>query len=321
LCPKYIFSLIINTSKMKKFLFGMCMLAVVGTCATSCGKGEKADADNDTLVAKATSDSISQYYGMMAGGFIGSELAYYAQESGEKYDREEFLKGLQAVVGSEKEDAYVAGMNTGFRVLQDIKEMQKQGVQVDRDVILKEMRRMVLNDSVKKEQAQEYAKVYQDLMQGVQAQNQAREEAKKANSPEAKANVKAGEEFMAKVHNIKKTQSGLGYVIENPGEGTAIKDGDRVTVDYVGKHIDGSEFDKGTDAVMQPGQNLIPGFTEALKLLKAGGKATFYIPGHLAYGSNGVPQAKIGPNELLVFDITVKSVEAPVEQAPSKEIE
>jgi FKBP-type peptidyl-prolyl cis-trans isomerase len=305
---------------MKKILLGMCVLAAMGTCATSCGNGEKADTENDTLVAKATSDSISQYYGMMAGGFISSELSYYAKESGESYDREDFLKGVQAVVGSEKSDAYVAGMNTGFRVLQDIKEMQKQGVQVDRDAILKEMRKLILTDSIDKTQAQEYAKVYQDLMQKVQAQNQQREEAKKANSPEAKANEKAGDDFMAKVSGLKKTGSGLGYVIENPGEGSAIKDGDRVTVNYVGKHIDGTEFDKGTDAVMQPGQNLIPGFTEALKMLKPGAKATFYIPGKLGYGTNGVPQANIGPNELLIFELEVKSVEAPVEQPASAEI-
>jgi FKBP-type peptidyl-prolyl cis-trans isomerase len=256
----------------------------------------------------------------MAGSFIGSELQYYAKESGEDYNREEFLKGLQAVVGSEHDDAYVAGMNTGFRVLQDIKGMKQQGVQVNRDLLLSEMRKLILADSIDKAKTDEYSTTYQDMMRRVQAQAQAREEAKKADSPEAKANIKAGEAALAKVAGVKKTQSGLAYVIENPGDGDQVKAGDRVTVKYVGKHLDGSEFDKGDSAVMVPGQNLIPGFSEALELLKKGGKGTFYIPGKLAYGANGVPQAKIGPMEMLVFELEVLDVNAPAEAVDTTEV-
>jgi FKBP-type peptidyl-prolyl cis-trans isomerase len=260
-------------------------------------------------VAVATSDSLSEYYGLMAGSFIGSELSYYAQQSGEAYDREEFIKGLQAVVGQDHSDAYVAGMNTGFRVLQDIKGMKEQGVQINRDKLLNALRKQVLADSVSREVAEEYSNKYQEMMHSVQSAAQAREEAKKANSPEAKANEKAGKEFLAKQKDVKTTASGLGYVIENEGTGDAIKDGDRVTVKYEGKHLDGSAFDKGDSAVMVPGQGLIPGFSEALKLVKKGGKATFYIPGKLGYGANGVPQAKIGPNEMLIFEVEVLDVQ------------
>jgi FKBP-type peptidyl-prolyl cis-trans isomerase len=305
---------------MKKFLFGMCMLAVVGTTATSCGNGDSADADNDSIVAKATSDSISQYYGMMTGSFIGGEISYYANQSGEAYNREEFIKGLQAVVGNEKDEAYIAGMASGFRVWQELKEMEKQGVQVNRGEMLKQMRKFILADSVSQEEAQKYAQEYQKLIQNVQAKAQAREEAKKANSPEAKANEKAGREFIAKVPGVKTTQTGLGYVIENEGEGANIKDGDRVTLNYKGKRINGEQFDQGSNAVFQAGKGTIPGFGEGLKLLKKGSKATLYIPGHLAYGVNGVPQAKIGPNELLIFEIEVSDVVAPVEHNDNGQI-
>jgi FKBP-type peptidyl-prolyl cis-trans isomerase FkpA len=301
---------------MKKFLFGMCMLAVLGAGSASCGNGAKASDDNDSLVAVATSDSLSEYYGLMAGSFIGSELSYYAQQSGETYDREEFIKGLQAVVGQDRSDAYIAGMNTGFRVLQDIKGMKEQGVQINRDKLLNALRKQVLADSVDRATAEEYSNKYQQMMQSVQAAAQAREEAKKANSPEAKANEKAGKEFLAKQKDVKLTQSGLGYVIQNPGEGDAIKDGDRVTVKYEGKHLNGSTFDKGDSAVMVPGQGLIPGFSEALKLVKKGGKATFYIPGKLGYGANGVPQAQIGPNEMLIFEVEVIDVQPKTDAKP-----
>jgi FKBP-type peptidyl-prolyl cis-trans isomerase len=315
LCPKLEIShyLLLIPFQMKKFLFGMCMLAAIGAGTTACGNGAKASEDNDSLVNKATSDSLSQYYGLMAGSYIGSELSYYAKESGEDYSREEFMKGVQAVVGQDQQDAYIAGMNTGMRVLQDIKGMEKQGVQVNRDLLLSELRKLVLADSIDNTKTEEYSRTYQQMMQRVQVAAQAREEAKKAESPEAKANVKAGEAALAKVAGAKKTQSGLGYVIENPGDGDQVKAGDRVTVKYVGKHLDGSEFDKGDSSVMTPGQNLIPGFSEALELLKKGGKGTFYIPGKLAYGANGVPQAKIGPMEMLIFEIEVLDVNAPAE--------
>lgn len=286
----------------------MCLLATMGISATSCGQGSDAKSDSDTLVSVAKSDSLSQYYGLMAGSFIGGELSYYAKDSGEAYDRNEFVKGLQSVVGLDKSDAYLAGMNTGMRVLQDLKGMEKQGVQVNRDILLKELRKMILADSINKDESQEYSRIYQDLMQEVQAQAQAREEARKANSPEAKANVKAGEEYLAKVKGLKKTKDGLGYVMINEGEGEPIKDGDRVTINYKGRHLNGIEFDKGEGSVMQPGQNLIVGFSEGVKLLKKGGKITIYVPGHLGYGANGVPHANIGPNEMLIFDIEVLDV-------------
>jgi FKBP-type peptidyl-prolyl cis-trans isomerase len=50
-------------------------------------------------------------------------------------------------------------------------------------------------------------------------------------------------------------------------------------------------------------QGVVPGFREGLMLLGKGGKATLYIPASLAYGANGVPQAGIGPNATLIFEV------------------
>lgn len=107
--------------------------------------------------------------------------------------------------------------------------------------------------------------------------------------------------------DIKTTASGLSYKIIYRGENPLIEDNSIVKVNYVGKLVDGTVFDQNPDgdtATFSP-NGVIPGFSEGLKMLGKGGKAVFYIPGKLAYGSEGVPQAGIGPNAMLIFDVEI----------------
>jgi FKBP-type peptidyl-prolyl cis-trans isomerase len=68
--------------------------------------------------------------------------------------------------------------------------------------------------------------------------------------------------------------------------------------------MNGKEFDKGSASEMPLGQ-MIPGFNEALTLMKAGGKATFVIPSPIAYGDQ--PRGPIPANSVLVFELEVLS--------------
>ena len=100
-----------------------------------------------------------------------------------------------------------------------------------------------------------------------------------------------------------KTESGLCYKIIEEGEGDNFKATDTVDVIYVGKHIDGSQFDSSNgDIVPFPLQNVVAGFREVIMLMKPGAKAIAVIPSHLGYGVQG--QGPIGPNETLVFELT-----------------
>lgn len=301
----------------KSFILATAAVALglgMGSCcgSGSCGTGV------DSLVSKSKSDSVSTFFGRMTGGFINNELNYYAEQQGEEFDRQEFLKGVQSVVGRKHSEAYYAGVGTGLRLGQDMLNMEAQGVQVNRDKFLAAFRELVLSDSVSDEQRNEYAAIYQQLNDQIQAEAVAREEAKKAQSSDAQANVKAGEEYVANLLKTnpaaKQTESGLAYVIENPGEGEKVKRGDKVTVNYVGKFLDGETFDKGEGAVFTPGSGIIEGVSEGLCLLSKGGKATVYVPASLGYGVNGVPQAKIGPNQMIVFELEVTDVNPTAEQ-------
>jgi FKBP-type peptidyl-prolyl cis-trans isomerase len=101
-----------------------------------------------------------------------------------------------------------------------------------------------------------------------------------------------------------KTASGLLASIEKPGQGASPKMGESWMVNYRGTFLDGKEFDKGSNTEMPLGQ-MIPGFNEALTLLKAGGKGVFVIPSQMAYGDQG--RGPIPANSVLVFEVEVLS--------------
>ena len=295
---------------MKKsvYLLGAALGAVL--TLGSCGHGVSAEGA-DTLVSVGTSDSISEYYGAMAGGYINGELISYAKYSGQGYDHAEFMKGVQSVIAGKHSDAYVAGISTGLRINQDMQEMERQGVQINRDKLMAALKSAIMSDTVDEAATRKAGEAYQNLMHALQARIMAREEMRKAQGNEAVENQEAAANYMkeqtAQDPEIKKTDSGLYYRIERAGNGATAKANDRVNINYVGKHIDGSVFDQGNAVTMSPA-GTVPGFQEALMMMAPGAKGTFYIPGELAYGASGQPQAGIGPMEMLVFEVEVLDI-------------
>jgi len=126
-------------------------------------------------------------------------------------------------------------------------------------------------------------------------------------------NKKEGEAFLAenkKKEGVKTLPSGLQYKVIKEGDGNLPKAEDTVTVHYKGTLIDGTEFDssysRGEPATF-PVNGVIPGWTEALQLMKTGSKWQLFIPSNLAYGERGAG-GKIGPNSTLVFDVELLSI-------------
>ncbi len=136
-----------------------------------------------------------------------------------------------------------------------------------------------------------------------------REEASKM----GEVNEAAGKAFLdenGKRAEVKTTPSGLQYEVLREGEGAQPEAGDQVTVHYTGKLIDGTVFDsseeRGEPATFGVNQ-VIPGWVEALQLMKVGAKWRLFIPSNLAYGPNGAGNI-IGPNSTLIFDVELISV-------------
>jgi len=131
-------------------------------------------------------------------------------------------------------------------------------------------------------------------------------------------NLKAGEAFLAenaKKDGVKTTASGLQYKVIKSGTGPSPKPTDTVKVHYTGTLIDGTVFDSSVqrgEPITFPVNGVIPGWTEALQLMKVGDKWKLFIPAKLAYGEEG--PGPIGPNSTLIFDVELLGVEKPAAQ-------
>lgn len=154
------------------------------------------------------------------------------------------------------------------------------------------------------DEAKEEIRVYFEAMQ---------KEQEAAAAKMAEANAKAGEAFLVengKRVEVKTLPSGLQYEVLTEGDGPTPAATDQVVVHYTGKLIDGTVFDSSVDRG-EPATfgvtQVIPGWVEALQLMKAGSKWRLYIPSALAYGPQGAGGI-IGPNQTLIFDVELLKV-------------
>ena len=106
------------------------------------------------------------------------------------------------------------------------------------------------------------------------------------------------------------TESRLQYEVLREGDGASPESGQRVVVNYRGTLPDGTEFDssysRGEPSTFEV-DGVIAGFSEALKLMKVGGRIRAVIPSELGYGETGNP--RIGPNQVLIFEIDLVGIE------------
>jgi FKBP-type peptidyl-prolyl cis-trans isomerase FkpA len=128
--------------------------------------------------------------------------------------------------------------------------------------------------------------------------------------------------FKAKNISPIKTTSGMYYSIQKEGSGSLAMPGDVVVMNYRGTLPDGTVFDSNLDSAFLHVQPLtftlgtgrvIKGWDEGIGYLKAGSKASFYIPSSLAYGSQSRPATAANPkgipaNSVLIFDVELVSV-------------
>ena len=157
-----------------------------------------------------------------------------------------------------------------------------------------------------------------------QAMMKLQEGAMKKQTEAADTNKKAGAEYLEKnksAAGVKVTASGLQYIVEKEGTGKMPNAKDSVKCHYKGTLTNGEQFDSSYDRG-QPAEfpvgGVIPGWTEALQMMKVGGKMKLFIPPELAYGPAGRPG--IPPNSVLLFEVELVDVvaaNAPAAKVPA----
>ena len=129
----------------------------------------------------------------------------------------------------------------------------------------------------------------------------------------AEENEKEGAAFLEENRTregVVTTASGLQYQVLREGTGAKPQATDRVSVHYIGSFLNGEEFDNsytGGDPVIFMVSGVIPGWVEALQLMKVGAKWKLWLPYQLGYGEYGAG-AKIGPKATLVFEVELLSI-------------
>jgi FKBP-type peptidyl-prolyl cis-trans isomerase FkpA/FKBP-type peptidyl-prolyl cis-trans isomerase FklB len=131
-----------------------------------------------------------------------------------------------------------------------------------------------------------------------------------ASADKAKQAGKAYAEKVAKEKGAEKKSSGLIIVKTKEGTGASPQATDTVKVHYHGTLPDGKVFDssvqRGTPAEF-PLSGVIPCWTEALQLIKVGGKAKIVCPSEIAYGDRGSPPV-IPPGATLTFEVELLDI-------------
>ena len=184
--------------------------------------------------------------------------------------------------------------------------LKRQGIQVDMTPLLSGISD-VLNNRQPRMNPQEFQAVMRELGQRLKAERQ------QAQQSQGKKNASQGAAFLKQNRNRKGVQalpSGLQYRVLRQGKGRKPKATDTVVTHYRGSLMDGSEFDssyaRGKSATF-PVQGVIPGWIEALQLMRVGAKWKLFIPSGLAYGERGSGRA-IGPHATLIFEIELLNI-------------
>ena len=195
--------------------------------------------------------------------------------------------------------SYSIGVNIGTN-------FKQQGIDVNPEILIAGLKAALSGGKLALDQAeiQQTLTTYQRELVSKQAER---------SKELAGKNKEEGDTFLTtnkKKEGIKTTASGLQYKVINEGKGKKPTADDTVRVNYKGTLIDGTEFDSSyarNEPASFPVKGVIPGWTEALQLMKVGSKWQLFVPSNLAYGERG-QGPDIGPNATLIFEVDLLAI-------------
>lgn len=288
---------------MKKILLMFGIAAMTATMVSCNGS----NADNKK--SGAESDSIADNFGGMVGTQIYGALESMTPEILEKqlgvkeFNKDEFLKGFNYGMKADTASCFVVGLQNAMQMRQQLDMLNRAGFKVSYKQVAAAFTKAFKGDTLSQEQMRTAQMFMQEKMmesqmriqQMQQQKQQAEIEANKAKADEYIANLKKQDK------SIQTTASGLTYKVVKQGEGQPVTSG-KAKVIYEGRNIEGDVFDssKGEPVEFDVDQ-VVPGFSEALKMMAPGSKYTIYVPDNLGYNGRG----PVAPGSIMVFDVEV----------------
>ena len=255
---------------------------------------------------KTQIDSLNYAFGIANGDGIKN---YYIKGDSAKKSINALMAGIKEGMKGSVEKENTELVDLGNKIGSSLKDQKKSGLMGDSTlkVDIKLIKQGLVNGmkgskiQMNPQQAQEYL---QKTMSTLQDKKMERLYG---------VNKTAGEKFLA--DNAKKpgvitTASGLQYEVIKKGNGPLPSDTSKVKVNYHGTLIDGTVFDSSVDRkepIVFKANQVIKGWTEALKLMPVGSKYKLYIPQELAYANR--EQGKIKPFSALIFEVELISIE------------
>lgn len=257
------------------------------------------------LLSVVSFSSMAQDKGLESGtDSLNIALGVLWNEQFAEMHQNDFLKADSLFAGMREgvrlvnsTSIYDAGVFQGVLMMMRANEMLRDGIFIKPDQIINTLSDLAHGKSVGMDKAGA-EKYIHDFFS---PQN---------NTPDS-VSVESQEAFLneqLKRPGVTKTESGLLFEVIKEGYGASPVSGNKVIVKYTGRLADGTVFDQtGDKSVTFPIDNLVPGFTEGLKMMKAGGKYRLFIPARLGYGSQNV-QGVIPGNSALDFTVELINV-------------
>ena len=231
---------------------------------------------------------------------------------------DKFLKGVkEAIDGGKDNTPYIQGLTIGNQIADQMLPQFSSAIfasdttkKVNKDQLISGMFSTLRNQdlAISKMDAEQFVQSRMEKAQEVSQLKQ--EEDLKVNF---KSEIENAEKFLAEnagKENVVVLPSGLQYQIIKKGSGAIPTENDQVKVHYHGTLMDGTVFDSSVDrnepAVFGVNQ-VIPGWTEALKLMPVGSKWKVFVPYNLAYGAED--RGTIKPFSTLIFDVELLAIE------------
>lgn len=247
-----------------------------------------------TPAAMTEADSVS----VAAATVMGS---YMDQAANKAYPldsvaRNRFIEGvMDAFKATDSEKAHARGMLEGLRVMESVGAMAHRNITIDRD------RFMTAFGEAVHGRPTGFTPASADAFMS--------EYVRRRQAPDT-VSVASQNEFLAARAARKgavTTPSGLVFEVVTEGEGSHPVMTDRVKVMYTGRLSDGTVFDSTDEPIEFGVSKLVPGFTEALTMMKPGGTYRICIPARIGYGARGI-SGIIPGNSVLDFEVQLLEI-------------